>query len=387
MASPLRVLLITLRPDEAFAHRATLASVVQSLLSADFAPLALLTQLDWEASLMLITGPPSEGCSRCDLYTKPECAAMFSHSDAFIIPHVQHQVSEGAAVLEGRATSVAQVDLSGFDLVLTLEAVVPQPIIARHPRPFFAHRSVDVCARSARSLPALGYRAYLRSHVAQVDSAEAVATIRFPSSLLYSGVFHALLDLPSLALHNRSSMAVLLSSASEEDAPLGDAAQRVVNVATVDTELSHRLISGALTAAGELRLYGEARLCVFAPGLFDAAVPSSAWERRRVVRRVAHALAMGCVVVASEEVASYTLDGEIADAAGDGDDSLRVLLSAQTTVADPAALLSALRSAQSPMWVDREAAYQAAALNAHMLERPLHFLLQAYSQHRSTWRG
>ena len=71
----------------------------------------------------------------------------------------------------------------------------------------------------------------------------------------------------------------------------------------------------------------------------------------------------------------------------DEDEALRLLLSPQTIAADKTALMDILSLAADRSWVEREAAYRPSGLNAHLLEKPLHALLDAYTQHKPARRG
>ena len=389
LASPLRVLLINSKKGDSTTQYGSLSKLVYSLMrQSDIAPLALLTQLDWDTSYMVITGPPTDGCRRCDVYHRPECADMYVDSTAAMVPHIQHQSTEGSAVLETHATKLDKVDYGAYDIVLTLDAVLPFHITGRNPRPFYAHYVHTSCEHADKkplTLPAPGYHLHLHSHLSHLDAPEAGEnTVHFPTSMLYHGIFQSLLNVSSTMFSNRTIVTVLVGV--DEAYELSVKQSPVLTSVVSQLGLSeYRTVTPVIQPEVDVSVLLQSRVCLFLPGLFSSSLKGDAVQQRAVTAHVLHAMAAGCLVVVTEEVAGYTLAGE---RGGHSEhDAMRLLLSSQTTVTDQEALLSVISSATDPSWLEREVAYQRTALNAHMLEKPLHSLLNAYTQHSKAKRA
>ena len=380
LASPLRVLLINTMQSDSNVKYSSLSSIVYSMMQQpDFAPLALLTQLDWDISYVVVTESPSAtGCRRCDLYHRPECADMFLDNTATLIPHIQHQTTEANLVLETNAVKLSTLDYGGYDIVLTLDAILPLHITQRTPRPLYAHYVHSACVQrttTAQTIPAQGYHLYLHPQLSQLDVLSAgERMIHFPASLLYHGVFQSLLDLPPALLANRSIVTALVGV--EEAFELTGTQLEVLTSVVSQLGLSeYRAITPVIQPQSDVSVFIQSRVCLFLPGLFTPSLKRDAAQQRALTSHLLHAIAAGCLVIVTEEVAAYTLTGE-----HDGHDALRLLLSPQTVAAAQGALLAIVGMAADRSWLEREVAYQRSALNAHMMEKPLHSLLDAYTQ-------
>ena len=385
LASPLRILLINSKQGDSRYN--SLSALVHSMMRQfDLAPLALLTQLDWDVSYVTLTGPPVAGCRRCDLYHRPECAGMYVDSAATLVPHIQHQTieaTEANMVLDAHAVRLDGIDFGAYDIVISLDAVLPPHITRRNVRPLYAHYLHSGCDHGNKqtlTLPAPGYNLYLHPHLSQLDLVEAdERTIHFPASLLYHGVFQSLFDLPSAQLNNRSFVTVLVGV--DEAYELSAMQMQVLTAVMSRTGLSeYRTVTPVVRPQSDVVILTQSRLCLLLPGLLTASLNADAAQRRGLISHLLHAIAAGCLVIVTGEVATYTVVGE--HSRGDGEDgSLQLLLSPQTIVANQEALMSALSMATDRSWVEREVGHQRAALNAHMMEKPLHSLLDAYTQH------
>ena len=361
-----------------------MSSLLQLLLRHEgWQPLAFLTQLLLDSDLLLVPAVDSRHCGLCDWYgaSRSACTQALSSQPAALFRHVQQQQQTrgrrggGGAVLRAELVTVGQLAYGEYELVLSMDALLdaPQP-----GRALFAHFSQSSCS-FPYSTPPAPYSLALVDELSLLD-AEAAASappaasflLAFPSVSVFYGAYHALGLTPQPTPHSeRAAVAVVVG-------PSGEAlSQRVAAACRLQRLRPDSLPVSDVDASVIARL-SVARLCLF-PALLKGAADEelASWsraERRRLVRLVLTAIAAGCLCIVSEVAARWSLRGEETRSPADG--PLSLLLSRETTAGSADELLAALSRAATLRLYGVELGYQRAALNAQLLEKPWHQLLQ-----------
>ena len=375
-----RLLLLWKGPDMAAKGVASVGELAALLSGAEegWQPLAFLSELGWDTDVAVVDEVDRGVCGVCDLYSdtaRGPCVAAYQRAHGRLYPHVQRQQRSGHSPLHSSEVRLSTLSLSSYHLVVSLDALL-QPSAAVSA--LFVHFSHPSCSFPFHQPPA-PYRFALYDGLALVDEVATRETstqpflLPFPSLSLFYGAYHALqrVDQP---LHARREATLLVLSRSDVSSQF--------EAAAAAGALSTRWLSSASSPLPLAEL-SRSRLCLFPPGLGAASAASlAAAERSQVARLLLSAVAAGCLALASEEVARWGLRGERVEAVEAGG-SLSVVLGDDSTVGTEAALLAAVARLKDERAYGVAVALQRAALNAHLLEKPWHLLLQPLSQH---WR-
>ena len=355
--------------------------LVEALLRAGWQPLAFLTQLALDTDVVLVDGIDPLVCGGCAAYnaeTHPQCVDHHSRSDAFVFKHVQKQRALwGGKQLKSDRLRLSKLDLGAYDLILTLDPVLAASHSSAALFAFFTRPSCSAFLPKPYHL-ALHDGLGLLDAVTVAGAAAAPSRhVPFPQSSLYFGAYHALgLTVDPYAHHKRERLLVYVSA--------GDVPPQYAQMARAQ-QLRTLWLSptDAFASFFPFHKLARARLCLFPTGLDsdEAQRAISAAERARMVGLLLASISAGCLVLASEEVARWGLRGERhADVALGG--AVAALLGEDSVARTHADMMDTLTRTSTERVYGVAVAMQRAALNAHLLEKPVHLLLERLKQHR-----
>ena len=359
-------------------------------------PLALLTELGLDTDVLLVERVDRKECGVCDLYGDAErrrCIDLYSHSPARLYHHVQRSSpspnpSTSTTPLSSTPIRFSSVSYAPYQLVLSMDALISPGTVGAALFAFFSHPR---CSFHFSSPPppfdyALHDRLSLLDALHTDESARQTFLLPFPSLSLFYGAYHALGLTPQPHLHTRRDRLLLYIHhlpPSPAYLPLASAlsltCKRIIPPPAAALVGPHRPLP--------LADLSRARLCLFPFALTPSAanVTLTAEQRAGVVRLLLSAVAAGCYVIASEEVGSWGLRGERVERVEEGG-SVAVVLGEHSLVRSEEEMLAAISRSEDERVYGVGAAYERAALNAHLLEKPWHLLMTALQRHREGQR-